>query len=74
MTKPLALVFYESLLPGSQLINRLADLDYRVLSFHDGYLLLDQSEREKPLLVIVDLNSRRTNVCSEVTLPSDRTP
>ena len=66
MTKPLALVFYENLLPGSQLINRLADMGYRVLSFHDGYLLLDQSEREKPLLVIVDLTSRRTNVCAEI--------
>src|SRR6476620_3394346 len=66
MTKPLALVFYESLLPGSQLINRLTDMDYRVLSFHDGYLLLDQSEREKPLFIIVDLTSRRTNVSSEI--------
>ncbi len=66
MTKPLALVFYENLLPGSQLINRLADLGYRVLSFHDGYLLLDQSEREKPLLILVDLTSKRTDVCGEI--------
>ena len=66
MTKPLALVFYENLLPGSQLINRLADLGYRVLSFHDGYLLLDQSEREKPLVVLVDLTSKRTDVCGEI--------
>ena len=66
MTKPLALVFYENLLPGSQLINRLADLGYRVLSFHDGYLLLDQSEREQPLVVIVDLVSKRTDVCGEI--------
>ena len=63
MTKPLVLVFYENLLPGSQLINRLTDLDYRVLSFHDSYLLEDQSQREKPLLVIADLTSRKTDVC-----------
>lgn len=66
MTKPLALVFYENLLPGSQIINRLTDLNYRVLSFHDSYLLEDQSEREKPLVVIADLNSRKTDVCSAI--------
>jgi len=27
MTQPLALVFYEKLLPGSQLVNRLQDLN-----------------------------------------------
>src|SRR5688572_3632261 len=63
MTNPLALVFYENLLPGSQIINRLTDLNYRVLSFHDSYLLEDQSEREKPLVVIADLTSRKTDVC-----------
>ena len=30
MTQPLALVFYEKLMPGSQLVNRLQDLNYRV--------------------------------------------
>jgi CheY-like chemotaxis protein len=66
MTKPLALVFYEKLLPGSQLINRLTDLDYRVLSFHDSYLLEDQSEREKPLVIIADLSSNKTDVCAAI--------
>lgn len=32
----------------------------------DTPLLLDQSEREKPLLVIVDLQSKRTDVCGEI--------
>ena len=66
MTKPLALVFYENLLPGSQIINRLTDLNYRVLSFHDSYLLEDQAEREKPLVVIADLTSRKTDVCGAI--------
>ena len=66
MTKPLALVFYENLLPGSQIINRLTDLNYRVLSFHDSYLLEDQAEREKPLVVIADLTSRKTDVCAAI--------
>ena len=66
MTKPLALVFYENLLPGSQLINRLQDLGYRVLAFHDSYLLEDQSQREKPLVVIADLSSKKTDVCAAI--------
>ncbi|MBA4148471.1 MAG: hypothetical protein H0X66_10190 [Verrucomicrobia bacterium] len=66
MTKPLALVFYENLLPGSQIINRLTDLNYRVLSFHDSYLIEDQAEREKPLVVIADLTSRKTDVCAAI--------
>lgn len=66
MTKPLALVFYENLLPGSQLINRLQDLGYRVLSFHDGYLLEDQAEREKPLVIITDLYSKKDDVCAAI--------
>ena len=30
MIQPLALVFYERLLPGSQVVNRLQDMRYRV--------------------------------------------
>ena len=32
MTQPLALVWYEKLMPGSKLVNRLQDLGYRVLT------------------------------------------
>lgn len=64
MTKPLALVFYDNLIPGSQLINRLQDLGYRVLSFHDGYLIEDQAEREKPLVILADLSSKKHDVCT----------
>ena len=35
MTQPLALVFYEKLMPGSQLVNRLQDLNYRVQAVND---------------------------------------
>jgi hypothetical protein len=30
VTRPLAIVFYEKLLPGTQVVNRLTDLGYRV--------------------------------------------
>lgn len=55
MTKPLALVVYQSLMPGSQLVNRLQDLGYRVQSLHDPRALLETAEREKPIVVLMDL-------------------
>jgi CheY-like chemotaxis protein len=55
MTEPLALVFYEKLMPGSQLVNKLQDLNYRVQAVNDPALLQPGALRESPLLVIADL-------------------
>jgi CheY-like chemotaxis protein len=55
MTQPLALVYYEKLMPGSQLVNKLQDLNYRVQTVNDPALLQSAARREGPLLVIVDL-------------------
>ena len=55
MTQPLALVYYEKLMPGSQLVNKLQDLNYRVQAVNDPALLQSAALRESPLLVIVDL-------------------
>ena len=57
MTQPLALVFYERLMPGSQLVNRLQDLHYRVVTLNNPAQLVATARREMPLLVIVDLES-----------------
>ena len=62
MTQPLALVLYEKLLPGSQLVNRLQDLNYRVYTIADAGALVDYAQQKKPLLVLVDLASSLTNV------------
>jgi len=51
--QPLALVFYERLMPGSQLVNRLQDLNYRVLSLSDATRLMATVQRESPLLLFV---------------------
>ncbi len=64
MTEPLALVLYEKLLPGSQLVNRLQDLNYRVQTLTDAALLVEQAEQAKPMLVLADLESSRNNVCA----------
>lgn len=64
MTKPLALVFYERLLPGSQLANRLQDLGYRVQNVTDAALLIRTARSEKPMIAIVDLVTDRANMCA----------
>jgi len=66
MTQPLALVFYEKLLPGSQLVNRLQDLNYRVQTANDVAALLRCAQTEGPMLVMVDLESKRDDVCRAI--------
>jgi PleD family two-component response regulator len=62
MTQPLALVVYEKLLPGSQLVNRLQDLQYRVQTLGDASKLTECAEQERPMLVLVDLECTKANV------------
>jgi CheY-like chemotaxis protein len=56
MTEPLALVVYEKLLPGSQLVNRLQDLKYRVQTVPDPSQLTSTAGTAKPMLVFLDLD------------------
>jgi chemosensory pili system protein ChpA (sensor histidine kinase/response regulator) len=63
MTQPLALVLYEKLLPGSQLVNRLQDLNYRVQVIANADKLVECAEQAKPMLVLADLESTQNNVC-----------
>jgi len=58
MPQPLALVFYERLMPGSQLVNRLQDLNYRVLALDNAARLFATVQREMPLLLLTDLDSQ----------------
>jgi CheY-like chemotaxis protein len=67
MTQPLALVLYEKLLPGSQLVNRLQDLKYRVQTVTDSRMLVECAEQAKPMLVLADLESSRNDVCAAIT-------
>lgn len=62
MTKPLALVLYERLMPGSQLVNRLQDLGYRTETTNDPKSLVQHAEKVKPLLVLADLEPASANV------------
>jgi CheY-like chemotaxis protein len=64
MTKPLAMIHYERLMPGSQLVNRLQDLGYRVLTVMEANQLLETARREKPMVAILDLGASKANLCS----------
>jgi CheY-like chemotaxis protein len=67
MTQPLALVLYEKLLPGSQLVNRLQDLHYRVQTLNDPGLLVPCAEQARPLVVLTDLQSSQSDVRSAIS-------
>jgi PleD family two-component response regulator len=67
MTQPLALVFYDRLLPGSQLVNRLQDLHYRVETLSDAGKLVECAEQSKPMLVLADLDSSRMDILTAIS-------
>ena len=66
VTQPLALVLYEDLMPGSQLVNRLQDLHYRVQPVSDAGQLCDLARNEGPMLVFADLSSGRRDICAVI--------
>jgi CheY-like chemotaxis protein len=66
MTEPLALVLYERLMPGSQLVNRLQDRKYRVQTINDPSLLVQSAEQNKPMLVLADLEPASAKVCEAI--------
>ena len=66
MTKPLAMVAYGNILLGSQLVNRMVDLGYRILTISDMGILASQAASEKPLLLILDLSAAQNGNPLEV--------
>ena len=57
MTSPLAVLCYEKLLPGSQMVNRLEDLAYRVEVLNDASRLVQTARQVMPMVVLVDMKS-----------------
>jgi CheY-like chemotaxis protein len=66
MMQPLALVVYEKLLPGSQLVNRLQDLSYRVQTLADPGKLSSTAAETKPMVVFLDLEATGKDVCGAI--------
>src|SRR5437773_2121541 len=67
MTQPLTLLLYQKLIPGGQLVNRLQDLGYRVQPVADPATLVEDAERDKPLLIIADLEPRTQPACAAIS-------
>ena len=67
VTLPLALVFYEDLIPGSQLVNRLQDSKYRVQVVPKLDELFDCAAHAGPMLIFADLTPRGGDVCAVVS-------
>jgi CheY-like chemotaxis protein len=74
MKQPLALLLYEKLLPGGQLVNRLQDLGYRVQPVPAPADLVPTAEREKPLLIFVDLEPRYEKTCEAIATLRQNSP
>ena len=66
MTQPLAIVCYEVLMPGSQLVNRLQDLGYRVKAVTNASELAAEAEKARPIVVLADLRSGKHDVCAQI--------
>ena|SRR5688572_32739550 len=66
MPEPLALLLYEKLIPGGQLVNQLQDRGYRVQTLSDPNSLLSAAETHKPMLALIDLAANAEQVCSEI--------
>ena len=67
MTQPLALVFYEKLMPGSQLVNRLQDLNYRVQAVNDLASFQRCAQSDGPMVAFLDLESKEGDVCQTIS-------
>ncbi|MGZ4972639.1 MAG: hypothetical protein ACXWDN_07765, partial [Limisphaerales bacterium] len=65
MSKPLALVCYSNLLPGSQIANRLLDLGYSVQTTQPGELD-SAADRDKPMLIVAEV-SKHADVCGAIS-------
>ncbi|MDA0749664.1 MAG: hypothetical protein O2964_03015 [Verrucomicrobia bacterium] len=62
MSSPLVLLFYEKLMPGSQVVNRLQDLGYRVVSATDPLKLVAEVRKHKPMVLVADLDTKTGDI------------
>jgi DNA-binding NarL/FixJ family response regulator len=59
-------------MPGSQLVNRLQDMNYRIQAMNDLTSFLRCARTDGPMVVFVDLESKTGDVCQVIAaLKSD---
>jgi len=66
VTSPLALLCYEDLLPGTQLVNRLPDQGYRVQVVTNATELPALAAGSGAMMILLDLVSKRVDVCEAI--------
>ena len=66
MNQPLALLCYERLMPGSQLVNRLQDHGYRVQTVADVHELAKTAAAAGAIVALVDLVQRKVDVAGAI--------
>jgi len=67
MTQPLALLWYGKLLLGSRLTDKLEGLGYRVQTLASPDTLVEDAEREKPLVVILGADSQPERMATVIS-------
>jgi len=60
------MLLYQKLLPGTQLVNRLQDLRYRVQTIGDPAELAESAMKFKPMVVLIDLGGPNPELLREV--------
>jgi len=58
---PLAILYYEDLIPGTQLLHKLEDLRYRVQTAGSPEELLETCGQAGPMFIFLDLVSKRVD-------------
>jgi len=66
VTKPLAIVFYERLLPGSRIGHQLTVLGWRVAEVKRASDLAAQVRAQKPVVVVAELALRVGDLCAVI--------
>ena len=66
MTQPLALIYYQKLLPGGTLANHLRDLNYRVHAVNRLPELLSVAQSEGPMLLVMEMTADGDGVCDAI--------
>jgi CheY-like chemotaxis protein len=66
MKRPLILLAYEKMIPGTQLVTRLEDLGYEVRTVGERDKLVEEAERGKPMMMIVDLEPHSEEMSQEI--------
>jgi len=67
MTKPVALIYYDDLLPGNQLVNQLQDLGYRVEVVTDVSRLVARAISAKAIVCVANFKPPASQVNAAIS-------